>query len=121
MTDILDDIQSTLFNRALARREDASAQISSLDDFHSFFGKGGPGGFAWCYAADNAAYEDVLAPYKVTPRCILWTIMTNWVSASLPVSPDSERLSSPSHTDGEKRFRLRRANVALKARRGWGL
>ena len=70
VTDILDDIQGTLFNRALARREDASAQISSLDDFHSFFGKGGPGGFAWCYAADNAAYEDVLAPYKVTPRCI---------------------------------------------------
>ncbi|MEE2788529.1 MAG: proline--tRNA ligase [Myxococcota bacterium] len=68
-TTILDEIQQALFERARSRRDEASAQITNVDDFHDFFGQG-PGGFAWCYAADNASYEHILAPYKVTPRCI---------------------------------------------------
>ena len=68
--ELLDDIQSTLFERALNRREAASRHVSSLEEFKAFFSTDGQGGFAWCYAVDDERYEDVLAPLKVTPRCI---------------------------------------------------
>jgi len=70
VTDILDEIQNGLFERALKRREDATTHIDNLDDFKAFFSGNAPGGFAWCYAVDDSSYEDVLAPLKVTPRCI---------------------------------------------------
>jgi prolyl-tRNA synthetase len=70
VTNILDEIQNGLFERALKRREDASTHIDNLDDFKAFFSSDAPGGFAWCYAVDDSSYEDVLAPLKVTPRCI---------------------------------------------------
>jgi prolyl-tRNA synthetase len=70
VTDILDEIQATLFSRALERREAASHQVSNLDDFKSLFEGDAAGGFAWCHAVDDASYEDILGPLKVTPRCI---------------------------------------------------
>lgn len=68
VTDILDEIQDTLFERALARREACSREVSNVEDFKAFFEA--DGGFAWCYAADDDSYEDLLSTYKVTPRCI---------------------------------------------------
>ena len=68
VTSILDEIQGTLFDRALARRDACSREVNSVEDFKAFFEA--DGGFAWCYAADDSSYEDLLAPYKVTPRCI---------------------------------------------------
>jgi prolyl-tRNA synthetase len=66
---ILDEIQDTLFQRALKRREDATVEVSTQEEFEAYFAGDNPG-FAWCYAADDESYEAVLGKYKVTPRCI---------------------------------------------------
>ncbi len=69
VTDILDEIQDTLFQRALTRRQDNTVEVSTQEEFEAYFAGDNPG-FAWCYAADNERYEAILAKYKVTPRCI---------------------------------------------------
>ena len=69
VTDILDEIQERLFQRALTRREEATVEVSSQAEFEAYFSGESPG-FAWCFAADDPSYEPILAKYKVTPRCI---------------------------------------------------
>jgi len=65
----LDEIQDGLYQRALARRAAMSSEVQSVAEFEEFFSADEPG-FAWCFAADDPSYEDLLGRYKVTPRCI---------------------------------------------------
>lgn len=68
--DLLTEIQDGLLQRALAYRDESTAQIDSKADFEAFFADGQPGGFAWCFAADDPSYEPLLKSLKVTARCI---------------------------------------------------
>ena len=71
---MLDEIQSGLFNRALAYREEHTREIDSLDEFREFFKstdeKKIEGGFAvspWC---EDPEVVKILKEMKVTTRCI---------------------------------------------------
>lgn len=76
VVEILDSIQTGLFERALKLRTDNSRKIDSLDDFKEYFtpvNANKPeihGGFAECYFVDEPAVDAILKPLKVTPRCI---------------------------------------------------
>ena len=65
---MLEDIQNTLFQRALALREAATVDVSSIKELGKFFKKNKPGGFARCYAADVPDYEELLKKMQITPR-----------------------------------------------------
>ncbi len=71
VTSILDEIQQTLYQRAVDLRESATQEIDTLDDFRAFFADDAPGGFALTHwAGVDPAVDEVLKPLKVTPRCI---------------------------------------------------
>ncbi len=73
----LEDIQKSLYDRAVAFREARSEDVSNLDEFREFFttkrGSEGTtefeGGFATAYFADDGAGEEILKALKVSPRC----------------------------------------------------
>lgn len=72
---ILDDIQATLYQRAIDYRKRATVTFDQLDQVREFFGASGagkeaPGGFALCHYDDSAAKHPLLAELKLTPRCI---------------------------------------------------
>ena len=69
---LLDEIQAGLYERALAFREANTTQLASREAFEAYFAEGNTemAGFAWCYAADDPAYEDLLKELKVTARNI---------------------------------------------------
>ncbi len=73
---ILESIQSTLFDRALKLREENSIEIHSMDDFESYFTPANAnkpeihGGFATCYFSDEDEIEETLKRLKVTIRCV---------------------------------------------------
>ncbi|MBB70944.1 MAG: proline--tRNA ligase [Legionellales bacterium] len=72
---ILDDIQTTLFNRAQNYRDQRTQDVTNLEDFKAFFAKGEKhettaGGFVRCYAVDSPEVEKILKPLKVSARCI---------------------------------------------------
>ena len=70
MTDILDDIQQGLFDRALARRDAATQTIDSKDGFYEHF-KGDGSGFVYAhFCGDPAVEEQIKTDLKVTLRCI---------------------------------------------------
>lgn len=73
-TSMLDEIQSGMFDKALAYRKEHTHDIDSLDDFRSFFASKGEkvidGGFAvspWC---EDPEVVKILKEMKVTTRCI---------------------------------------------------
>ncbi len=77
LTDILDDIQQNLYNRALAYRKENTINIDDKEDFYKFFtpeNKENPeihGGFAlshWC--GSEECEEKIKQDLKVTIRCI---------------------------------------------------
>ncbi len=76
VAETLDDIQRTLFDRALALRQEHTRTIDSLDDFRAFFTPRNAeqpeihGGFALCHWADDPSTETLLNDLKVTIRCI---------------------------------------------------
>ncbi|WP_437948196.1 proline--tRNA ligase [Sorangium sp. So ce296] len=75
ITEILADIQATLYARALAMRDANTHVIDSRADFDAFFGsKGGkeaPGGFALAHwSGDPEVEAAVKDAHKVTIRCI---------------------------------------------------
>ena len=76
VVEILNDMQKTLYDRALKMREENTRDFTSLDEFKAFFtprNKKKPeihGGFARCHFVDCPEMEDILKPLKVTPRCI---------------------------------------------------
>ncbi|MGL4464532.1 MAG: proline--tRNA ligase [Planctomycetia bacterium] len=70
---ILEDIQKSLYNRALAFRESNTKKIDSLDDFRSYFAgddEATAGGFALCHWTEDPAVEAACKDLKVTLRCI---------------------------------------------------
>ncbi len=73
---ILDDIQQSLYDRALQLREQHSRDINSLDDFTAFFTPRDErkpeihGGFARCHFVDGPETEEICKRLKVTIRCI---------------------------------------------------
>ncbi len=74
ISDILSDIQQSLFDRALKLREDNTVTITSEAAFREFFtsqdDKTIHGGFAYCHFADEASIEALLKELKVTIRCV---------------------------------------------------
>lgn len=74
--DLLEEIQTGLFQRALKLREDNSTKIDSLDDFRDYFTPQNAkqpeihGGFAHCHFVDEPEIEETLKQLKVTVRCI---------------------------------------------------
>jgi len=70
ITEIHEDIQETLFDRARARREENTHRIDSKDDFYELF-KGEGGGFALAHWSGDADVEErVKDDLSVTIRCI---------------------------------------------------
>jgi prolyl-tRNA synthetase len=71
ITQQLDEIQQTLFDRAKAFREENTKKITSLAEFEKFFtGSDETGGFAYCPWNEAAIGHELLPKLKVTPRCI---------------------------------------------------
>ncbi len=76
VTNILDEMQQGLFDRAERLRNDHTQSIDSLDEFKAFFTPQNSkkpeihGGFAVCHFVDESANDAILKPLKVTPRCI---------------------------------------------------
>jgi prolyl-tRNA synthetase len=71
MPTILDEIQSALYSRALAHRNENIRDISSLKEFEEFFkDENSGGGFARVHWNQAAVGHESLARLKVTPRCI---------------------------------------------------
>jgi prolyl-tRNA synthetase len=74
--ELLDSIQSNLFDRAKAMREANTVTITNEADFRAYFQSESEestkihGGFAKCHFASEAAVEKLLAELKVTIRCI---------------------------------------------------
>jgi prolyl-tRNA synthetase len=74
--DVLGEIQSSLFNRALKLREDNTRTIDNVDDFRDYFtpaNKDKPeihGGFANCFYVEDPEVDALLKKLKVTIRCI---------------------------------------------------
>ena len=66
---LLDSIQGGMLERARAYRDEATAHVADREQFEAYF-KDGDGGFAWCFAADDPSYEDLLKSLKVSARCI---------------------------------------------------
>jgi len=72
----LDEIQDSLFQRALQLRETNSRSIDNLNDFRQYFTPDNPdepeihGGFASSYFVDEPAVDEVLKQMKVTVRCV---------------------------------------------------
>ena len=75
-TSTLDDIQNTLFARALKRRDENTVKIDSWDDFVAYFTPKDEqkpemhGGFALCHWSEGKDVADKLKELKVTARCI---------------------------------------------------
>ncbi len=76
-TVLLDDIQSTLFQRALALREANTVRLDSQDDFYAYFTPKNPdkpeihGGFAYThFSGDPAVSAKIREDLAVTVRCI---------------------------------------------------
>ncbi len=74
IADVLDDMQSNLYQRALTFRQEHTREIRSLDDFRSFFTPRGEkdihGGFAMCHWTETDATQKILNELKVTIRCV---------------------------------------------------
>jgi prolyl-tRNA synthetase len=75
-SDILDDIQQSLFDRALAFRQENTREITDRGEFEAYFkpqNEAKPelhGGFALAPFVDDPAIADELAKLKVTVRCV---------------------------------------------------
>ena len=73
---ILDAMQSNLYQRALALREQHTRRIDSLDEFREFFTPRNAdqpeihGGFALCHWQEDPQVDELLKDLKVTIRCL---------------------------------------------------
>lgn len=75
-TEILDDIQSSLYNRALELRQQNTVDIDSAEKFREYFTPQNAdkpeihGGFAMCHWCEDPEVFKILDELKVTIRCI---------------------------------------------------
>lgn len=69
---LLTEIQDSLFAKAIEFRNSKMREVSSIDEFNTFFAKDGDidNGFAVAYAVDETVIEDFIKPLKVTARCM---------------------------------------------------
>lgn len=68
---LLDDIQRSLYERALRFQSENTRIIDNRQGFDAWFDEAeGTGGFALCPFVDDAVIVDMLAALKVTVRCI---------------------------------------------------
>jgi len=73
---LLEEMQQTYFQRALALRSENTRDIDSLDDFREYFTPKDAdkpeihGGFAKCHFVESPETLDILKDLKVTIRCI---------------------------------------------------
>ena len=70
---ILDEIQTNLFDRALAFRKAATQEINSKQEFENYFGKvddENAAGFALAHFHDEPALQQYLKERKLTIRCV---------------------------------------------------
>jgi len=73
---ILDEMQTNLYQRAVALRESNTRVIDNIDDFREFFTPKNAdqpeihGGFASCHWSEDEAIDRLLAELKVTIRCV---------------------------------------------------
>jgi prolyl-tRNA synthetase len=73
---LLAEIQSNLFARALALREQNTVELKNEAEFREYFqpdddqGRSQGGGFAKCWFASEAAVQPLLDELKVTIRCV---------------------------------------------------
>ena len=76
LVEMLNEMQQGLYDRALKLRTENTKQVDSFDEFKEFFTAKNAkkpeihGGFAECYFVDCLETDEMLAPLKVTPRCI---------------------------------------------------
>ncbi|MCC9603880.1 proline--tRNA ligase [Stieleria sp. JC731] len=76
ISDLLGDIQQSLFDKADQLRKDNTVTITNEADFRAYFtpeNADSPeihGGFAMCHFADEDSLQDLLKELKVTIRCI---------------------------------------------------
>jgi len=74
VSDILEEMQQGLFDRAAQLRKDNTCTLSSESDFRDFFTASDEnqvhGGFAICHFADEQSIEPLLKELKVTIRCV---------------------------------------------------
>ena len=74
--ELLDEIQTGLFDRALAFRKSMTKEIDSLKEFEAFFTPKNEekpeihAGFALCHWSEEADTEEILKRLKVSLRCI---------------------------------------------------
>lgn len=68
----LAEIQTNLYNRAKAYRDENTKTIDSLDDLKSYFASEAEisGGFAMCHLVDEPEVSEQLKAMKLTVRCI---------------------------------------------------
>src|SRR5690606_6909731 len=66
---LLEEIQTNLFERAKAFRDENTKEVNSLKEFEDFFAGEG-GGFALASWSPKAIGHEIFAKLKVTPRCI---------------------------------------------------
>ena len=75
-TELLDEIQQNLFDRALAYRQEHTHSLTKLDEFKTFFtpkNEDEPeihGGFALSHFTETPEVEEILKDLKVTIRCV---------------------------------------------------
>jgi prolyl-tRNA synthetase len=73
---ILQEIQDSLFQRALKLREENTCQIDTLDEFKAYFTPKNDAkpeihaGFAYCHWSEDPAMHELLKDLKVTVRCV---------------------------------------------------
>ena len=70
VTGILDEMQATLYQRALDFRDRMTVDVASLAELERFFADDQPGGFARAYAADDLSYADKVKDMKISARCM---------------------------------------------------
>jgi prolyl-tRNA synthetase len=76
LVDTLNEMQQGMYDRALKLRTENTKQFDSFDEFKAFFTAKNEkkpeihGGFAECHFVDCPETDEMLAPLKVTPRCI---------------------------------------------------
>ena len=72
--DLLSEMQTELYNRALEFRKKQTRSIDSIEEFQEYFrdrGEGEPSGFALCHwCGDGSCEKDMSDKYKTTIRCI---------------------------------------------------
>jgi prolyl-tRNA synthetase len=67
---LLEEMQQSLYDRALTFQKNHSHHFTNLHEFQDFFGQDNPGGFAYVYSSDDESIDNLLKEHKISARCI---------------------------------------------------